>query len=73
MVRRYVTAVAYARKYNVKSAPIGKGLARLAYYTDLIGDAKLEAYVTRTPDPNAKGTSMLTYTPNMYVKARPGL
>ena len=73
MVRRYATAVAYARKYNVKNPAITRAIARLAYYTDIIGDAKMQQYVSNTPDPTTKGASKLTYTSNMYVQTRPGL
>jgi len=73
MVRRYATAVAYARKYNVKNPAITKAVARLAYYTDLIGDAKMQQYVSNTPDPTTKGATKLSYSQNMYVQTRPGL
>ncbi len=73
MVRRYATAVAYARKYNVKNAAITRAIGRLAYYTDIIGDAKMQQYVTNAPDPTTKGATKLTYSPNMYVQTRPGL
>jgi hypothetical protein len=73
MVRRYATAVAYARKYNVKNPAITKAIGRLAYYTDIIGDAKMQQYVTNAPDPTTKGATKLTYSPNMYVQTRPGL
>ena len=73
MVRRYATSVAYARKYNVKNPAITKAIGRLAYYTDIIGDAKMQQYVTNSPDPTTKGASKLPYTSNMYVQTRPGL
>ena len=73
IIRRYATAVAYARKYNVKSAQITRALGRLAFYTDIIGDAKMAAYVTSTPDPTTKGATKLPYSVGMYVKTRPGL
>lgn len=73
MVRRYATSVSYARKYNVKNPAITKALGRLAYYTDIIGDAKMQQYVSNTPDPTTKGATKLTYSPNMYVQTRPGL
>lgn len=73
MVRRYATAVAYARRYNVKNPAITKAIGRLAYYTDIVGDAKMRAYVSNTPDPTTRGASKLPYTPNLYVQTRPGL
>lgn len=73
MVRRYATSVSYARKYNVKNPAITKAIGRLAYYTDIIGDAKMQQYVSNAPDPTTKGASKLSYTPNQYVQTRPGL
>jgi tetratricopeptide (TPR) repeat protein len=73
MVRRYATSVAYSRKFNVKNAAVTRAVGRLAYYTDIIGDAKMAQYVGNTPDPTNKGASKLTYTTNMYVQTRPGL
>jgi tetratricopeptide (TPR) repeat protein len=72
MVRRYATSVAYATKFNVKSPQITRAIGRLAYYTDILGDAKLQKYVTNAPDPVNKG-SMLAYAPNQFVQTRPGL
>jgi hypothetical protein len=75
MVKRYAVAVALARKYNVRNAPLSRAVSRLAYYTDIIsgGDAKMAEYVTTTPDPTNKGVTKLAYTPRMYVQTRPGL
>jgi tetratricopeptide (TPR) repeat protein len=74
MVKRYATAVAYARKYNVRNPAVTKAIERLAYFTDIIGDAKMRDYVTRTKDPtDLSGSSNLTYTDGMYLQSRPGL
>ena len=75
MVKRYASAVALARKYNVRNAALSRAVSRLAYYTDVIngGDAKMAEYVTSTPDPTNKGASKLTYSPRQYVQTRPGL
>jgi hypothetical protein len=73
MVRRYATSVALGRRYSVKNQHVTRALARLAYYTDIIGDAKMQQYVTNTPDPTTKGATKLSYTANMYVQTRSGL
>ena len=75
MVKRYASAVAYARKYNIRNAQLSRAVSRLAYYTDIIsgGDAKMAEYVTSTPDPTNKGATKLTYAPRQYVQTRPGL
>ncbi|APS00303.1 tetratricopeptide repeat protein [Pajaroellobacter abortibovis] len=72
MVRNYATAVALAGHYNVKNAEVQRALARLAYYTDIIGDAKIRTYVEKTKDPTDP-KKMLSYTDGMYVQSRSGL
>ena len=74
MVRRYATAVALARQFNVRNDEVTQAISRLAYFTDIIGDAKMRDYVTRTKDPTDPSKSrMLPYTDGMYVQSRPGL
>ena len=74
MVRRYATAVALARQYNVRNAQVTHAIGRLAYFTDIIGEAKMRDYVTKTKDPNdPMKLRMLSYTDGMYVQSRPGL
>ncbi len=73
MIRRYATAVALSRRYNVRNAYVAKAIARLAYFTDIIPEPKMTTYVTSTPDPTNKGATKLTYKPGQYVQTRPGL
>ncbi len=73
MVRRYATAVALARKYSVRNAWLAKAVARLAYFTDIVGDAKMAEYVTATPDPTGTSTGRLPYQAGQYAQTRPGL
>jgi tetratricopeptide (TPR) repeat protein len=70
MVRRYATAVALARKYNVRNDEVTHAIARLAYFTDIIGNDKMRAYVSKAKDANG---SPLSYTNDMYLQSRPGL
>jgi len=42
-----------------------KAIQRLAFFTDVIGEAKLEQYTGRVPG--------LEYTPGLFVRLRPGL
>ncbi len=72
MVRRYASAVALARKYNVRNDAVQHAIEKLAYYTDIIGEAKMREYVTATPDP-IDGSKKLEYRDGMYVQSRPGL
>ena len=72
MVRNYASSVHLARKYNVRSAYVQKAIARLAYFTDIIGDQKLRGYVTNTADPSEAGKK-LDYRDGQYLQSRPGL
>ena len=74
MVRNYSMAVVEARKFNVRSKWVAKAINHLAYYTDIIGDAKMREYVTGTVDPTDPNKQVhLSYTDGMFVQQRPGL
>jgi tetratricopeptide (TPR) repeat protein/outer membrane protein assembly factor BamD (BamD/ComL family) len=74
MVRRYAIAVALARQYNVRNAQVTHAIGRLAYFTDILGEAKMREYVTKTKDPNdTMKIRNLPYSDGTYVQSRPGL
>ncbi|HEY6558685.1 MAG TPA: hypothetical protein VI072_15485 [Polyangiaceae bacterium] len=64
MVDRYATAVVLARRYNVSSGGVTRALRRLAFFTDIIGEAKMKQYTANVKD--------LNYTEGMFTKMRPG-
>ena len=72
MVRHYAGSVSLAQKYNVRNEHVTKAIGRLAYFTDVIGDAKLREYATSSTDP-ANPPSKLDYKDGMYLQRRPGL
>jgi hypothetical protein len=65
MVDRYGNAITLARRYNVSNPAIVKAIQRLAFFTDVIGEAKLEQYTGRVPS--------LEYKPGLFLRLRPGL
>jgi hypothetical protein len=65
MVDRYGNAIALARRYNLSNPAIIKAIQRLAFFTDVIGEAKLDQYTGRVPN--------LEYKPGMFLRLRPGL
>ena len=69
---RYALRWSYARKFNVRNSYVANAINRLAYYTDIIGDAKMRDYVTGTTDPNDP-SKHLDYTDEMFVQQRPGM
>jgi hypothetical protein len=65
MVDRYGNSVMLARRYNVSNPAIVRAIQRLAFFTDVIGDAKLAQY--------SAGVKGLNYTEGMFLRIRPGL
>jgi outer membrane protein assembly factor BamD (BamD/ComL family) len=65
MIDRYGNSVMLARRYNVSNPAIVHAIQRLAFFTDVIGEAKLPQY--------AAGVKDLNYTPGMFLRIRPGL
>jgi tetratricopeptide (TPR) repeat protein len=72
LVGKYVTAALIARKYNVKDASVQNAVARLAFFTDYLGDDKMKAYVENTPDPLSPG-SKLVYESGEFLQWRSGV
>jgi tetratricopeptide (TPR) repeat protein len=72
LVGKYVTAALIARKYNVKDPTVQKAVARLAFFTDYLGDDKMKGYVENTPDP-LDPNSKLSYTPGEFLQWRSGV
>jgi hypothetical protein len=71
-VGKYTTAAMTARKYNVKNPAVTSAVARLAYFTDYLGDDKMKGYVESTPDP-LDPSSRLTYTSGEFLQWRSGV
>lgn len=65
MVARYGTAVVLARRYKISNPEVTRAIRRLAFFTDVIGEAKLQGYAARVQD--------LNYTPGMFTRQRPGM
>jgi hypothetical protein len=65
MVDRYGNAITLARRYNVSNPAVMRAIQRLAFFTDVVGEAKLQQYTARVPS--------LEYTPGLFLRLRPGL
>ncbi len=72
MVNDYAGAAVLARKANLKDTTFQNGVARLAYFTDYLGDPSMRAFVEAAPDPITPGT-MLAYTPGEFTRWRSGV
>jgi hypothetical protein len=65
MVDRYGNSVMLARRYNVSNPAVVRAIQRMAFFTDVIGEAKLKEYTSGVKD--------LNYTEGMFLRIRPGL
>ncbi|MBX3182115.1 MAG: hypothetical protein KIT72_10335 [Polyangiaceae bacterium] len=64
-VVRYSEAVVLSRRYNISKPEVVRAIRRLAFLTDVVGEAKMKTYTTRVKD--------LNYTEGMFVRIRPGV
>ena len=64
MVVRYAQSIVVAKRFNVRNAAVDRAIQRLAFFTDIIGEAKMTQY--------ASGVQGLDYQEGLFVRARPG-
>ena len=64
MVDRYGNAVVLAKRYSVSNPEVTRAIRRLAFFTDVIGEAKMTQYTGTIKD--------LNYTAGMFPRMRPG-
>jgi hypothetical protein len=65
VVDRYARAVVWAKRYNVSSPVVAKAISRLAFLTDVLGEARMQQYATTVPE--------LGYKEGAFLRMRPGL
>ena len=86
LVERYSTAVALARRYNLSDPALTRAIRRLAFMTEVVGDAKMALYMappSETPatgapaEPAASrpppGNAELSYSSGLFLRMRPGV
>jgi len=64
MVDRYGNAVVLAKRYSVSNPEVTRAIRRLAFFTDVIGEAKMQQYTSTIKD--------LNYSAGMFPRMRPG-
>ncbi len=65
VVDRYAMAVMLAQRYNLSNEAITRSIRRLAFLTDVTGEAKMSEYTANNKD--------LVYQPGMFQRMRPGV
>jgi hypothetical protein len=70
-IRGYAEAALWARAWKVKSPAVDPAVQRLAYFTNLLGDARIRAYVSTLVDPETRRP--FEYRDGLFLTTRPGL
>jgi hypothetical protein len=65
VVERYANSVVLAKRYNVSNPQVIRAIRRLAFLTDVIGEAKMKQYTSGVKD--------LNYAEGMFPRMRPGI
>jgi hypothetical protein len=65
MIHFYAQSVALAKRYNVRNAAVNRANQRLAFFTDILGEAKMAKYT--------QGIQDLNYREGLFLQTRPGL
>lgn len=64
MVVRYAQSTVVAKRFNVSHPAVDRAIQRLAFFTDILGEAQMSQY--------AGGVQGLDYREGHFVRARPG-
>src|SRR5260370_14973174 len=65
MIHFYAQSVALAKRYNVRNAAVNRANQRLAFFTDILGEAKMKKYTA--------GIQGLDYRERLFLQTRPAL
>jgi tetratricopeptide (TPR) repeat protein len=71
MVRFYAESTLWARSFKVRNEAVDSAIRRLAFFTDILGNAKMRDYSQGVLDPDTK--QPFAYEDNLFLRTRPGL
>ena len=71
MVKFYVEAVVWGRAWKVRNPAVDYAIHKLAFYTDILGDAKLREFSQGIIDPETK--KPFEYRDGLFLRTRPGM
>ncbi|MBK8258579.1 MAG: tetratricopeptide repeat protein [Polyangiaceae bacterium] len=71
MVKFYVEAVVWAKTWKIRNQAVDYAIQKLAFYTDILGDAKLREFSQGILDPD--GQKPFEYKDGMFLRSRPGM
>jgi outer membrane protein assembly factor BamD (BamD/ComL family) len=70
MVKFYASAVVWSRAWKVRNSAVDHAIQRLAFFTDILGDAKIRALSQGIIDPETKRP--FEYSDSFFLRSRPG-
>lgn len=71
MVKLYAEAIVWGRAWKVRNQAVDFAIQRLAFFTDILGDAKLRDWSQGVLDPEAQ--KPFEYRDGLFLRSRPGL
>ncbi|WP_438032298.1 tetratricopeptide repeat protein [Sorangium sp. So ce204] len=71
MVKFYVESVVWAKAWKVRNPAVDLAIQRLAFFTDILGDAKLREWSQGVIDPETKRP--FEYKDGLFLRTRPGM
>lgn len=71
MIKFYVQAVVYARAWNIRTPEVDRAIQRLAFFTDILSDAKMRELTQGVIDPESK--QPFVYEDGYFLRTRPGM
>ncbi|MCC6552712.1 MAG: hypothetical protein IT372_06775, partial [Polyangiaceae bacterium] len=71
MIKFYAEAVIWARAWKVRNPAVDLAIQRLAFFTDILGDAKIREWSQGIADPETK--TGFEYKDGFFLRTRPGL
>jgi hypothetical protein len=71
MVAGYVESILWAKAWKVRVDAVDRAIGRLAFYTDIIGDAKLRDFSSTLKEPATQ--QPFVYQDKMFLRMRRGM
>ncbi|HSN98300.1 MAG TPA: hypothetical protein VLS89_08375, partial [Candidatus Nanopelagicales bacterium] len=71
MVKFYAEAVVWAKAWNVRNQAVDQAIQRLAFLTDILGDAKIREWTQGVVDPETQAP--FEYKDGTFLRSRPGM
>ena len=71
MVKFYTESIVWSKAYKVRNHAVDYAIQRLAFFTDIVGDAKMREWTQGILDPETQ--KPFEYSDGMFLRTRPGM